>query len=172
MTECVHSHGDCGYVPAVEGQSCDCQPDENGEIVHTEGCGYVEAVAEVPCGHVCSEETGCVTKMLNCQHKHDVNCGFVEYSSEIPCNYTCSRCNDGSTFSADQEFGFATRTPVLTISGWREVTQISVGSNFGLRGTISTDCGIIEYVTGSILKSDGTVICTHTDTPETSTYDI
>ena len=40
VTECVHSHGDCGYVPAVEGHGCDCQPNENSEIVHTEGCGY------------------------------------------------------------------------------------------------------------------------------------
>ena len=77
VTECVHSHGNCGYVPPVEGHDCDCQPNENSEIVHTEGCGYEEAVAEVPCGPVCSEESGCITKVLNCQHQHDSACGGV-----------------------------------------------------------------------------------------------
>ena len=84
VAECVHTHGDCGYVPAVEGHGCECQPDENGEIVHTEGCGYVEAVEEVPCGHVCSEETGCIQKTLNCQHQHDSACGYAEAAAETP----------------------------------------------------------------------------------------
>ena len=92
VTECVHVHGDCGYVPAVEGQDCECQPDENGEIVHTDGCGYVEAVAEVPCGHVCSEESGCITKVLNCQHQHDSECGYVEGKEESPCTFMCEEC--------------------------------------------------------------------------------
>lgn len=92
VTECVHSHGDCGYVPAVEGHGCDCQPNENSEIVHTEGCGYEEAVAEVPCGHVCSEENGCITKVLNCQHQHDDSCGYVEEKAESFCTFLCEEC--------------------------------------------------------------------------------
>ena len=92
MTQCAHVHGDCGYVAAVEGHSCDCQPDENGEIVHTDGCGYVEAAAEIPCGHVCSEETGCVTKTLNCQHRHDDTCGYAEAAAETPCGFVCEEC--------------------------------------------------------------------------------
>ena len=92
MTQCAHVHGDCGYVAAVEGHSCDCQPDENGEIVHTDGCGYVEAAAEIPCGHVCSEESGCITKVLNCQHQHDAACGYVEAAAETPCGFVCEEC--------------------------------------------------------------------------------
>lgn len=92
MTQCAHVHGDCGYVVAVEGHSCDCQPDENGEIVHTDGCGYVEAAAEIPCGHVCSEESGCITKVLNCQHQHDAACGYVEAAAETPCGFVCEEC--------------------------------------------------------------------------------
>lgn len=92
VTECVHTHGECGYVPAVEGHACECQPDDNGEIVHTEGCGYVEAVAEVPCGHVCSEESGCITKVLTCQHQHDSECGYVEGKQESPCTFVCEEC--------------------------------------------------------------------------------
>lgn len=92
VTECVHVHGDCGYVPAVEGQDCECQPDENGEIVHSDGCGFVEAVAEVPCGHVCSEESGCIIKVLTCQHQHDSECGYVEGKEESPCTFMCEEC--------------------------------------------------------------------------------
>ena len=92
MTQCAHVHGDCGYVAAVEGHSCDYQPDENGEIVHTDGCGYVEAAAEIPCGHVCSEESGCITKVLNCQHQHDAACGYVEAAAETPCGFVCEEC--------------------------------------------------------------------------------
>ena len=94
VTACVHVHEDCGYVPAVEGHGCDCQPDENGEIVHTEGCGYVEALAEVLCGHVCSAESGCVTRELVCPHAHDGSCGYIAPTPEQPCTYVCQACAD------------------------------------------------------------------------------
>ena len=93
VTECAHVHDDtCGYVPAVEGHGCECQPDENGEIVHTEGCGYVEAAAEIPCGHICSEESGCVKQVLNCPHVHDDACGYAEATPESPCTFVCEDC--------------------------------------------------------------------------------
>ena len=103
VTECVHTHGECGYVPAVDGQNCECQPDENGEIVHTEGCGYVEAVEEVPCDHICSEESGCITKVLNCQHQHDDTCAYVEASEETPCAYVCEECEKEAAEKAAEE---------------------------------------------------------------------
>lgn len=350
VTACVHVHEDCGYVPAMEGHGCDCQPNDSGEIVHTEGCGYVEAAAEVPCSHVCSEETGCVTKVLNCQHQHDAACGYAEEAAETPCGFECEQCiqtslstsgnapimatfsseaystdypntwkNTGnqaydiaqialtqvgysetgtnhtkynewyygydqsaewcaifvswcanqagvstikkSTYAYPGDFGItaspfgslipqtgdivffenngklnygdvygydhvgivysvdntyiytvegnkgdkvqtrkylvstgaqenypstyiawigrpeyavsdANVFPTLSISGWRQPTQIAVGSNFGLRGTISTDCGVITSVVGAIRNSNGTIISSHTDTPGTSSYDI
>ena len=395
VTECVHTHGDCGYVPAVEGHDCDCQPDESGVVVHMDGCGFVEAVAEVPCNHVCSEETGCIRKVLNCQHQHDDTCGYAEKETIEPeeCetdpieepdaemfsfdaelmsstdSMTCekvtakvlqyksiieqwcsqngttkaywnkhirtgsSTCSiDGKTFYSDatayiksrlsagdytsyltatpcpgdshshskgtcysNEFGGAWQcngfanymnyivfgltkklsngsvtsgfesfnfvpgdiaiyskvgssdihfryiydvddtyvyyvagnddglcgirfrkmtiaearkgytttafrplsevyksaavdeasvrgtsgsgsgesiTPTLSISNWRDVTDLKPGSNFGLRGTISTDYGVITSVTGEILNSGGSVVLTHTDRPNTSTYNI
>ena len=126
VTKCVHVHGDCGYVPAVEGQSCDCQPDENGEIVHTEGCGYVEAVAEVLCGHVCSEETGCVTKELNCQHQHDTACGYVEEAVGSPCTFVCQECMSTTNESDSSEYN-EDELPVGTGVTWalRGVEQYS-----------------------------------------------
>ena len=63
-------------------------------------------------------------------------------------------------------------TPTLSISNWRDITDLDLGSNFGLRGTISTDCGVITSVTGSVHNSSGGVVLTHTDTPNTSTYNI
>lgn len=74
VTQCVHVHGDCGYVPALPGQ----------------GCGYVEPTAGVPCGHVCSVESGCVVVVSNCQHVHDASCGYVEGVAESPCTYQCA----------------------------------------------------------------------------------
>jgi len=45
---------------------------EDSVHVHDESCGYVEAVAEQPCGHV-----------------HDESCGFVEAVPEVPCDMDC-----------------------------------------------------------------------------------
>ena len=130
VTECVHTHGDCGYVPAVEGQSCDCQPDENGEIVHTEGCGYVEAAAEVPCDHVCSEETGCVTKALNCQHQHDAACGYAKETAETPCGFECADCAEGASDEpAPTEYYGSTATEADTTWGLRGASTFSLEGN-------------------------------------------
>ena len=103
VTACVHVHEDCGYVPAVEGHGCDCQPDENGEIVHTEGCGYVEALAEVLCGHVCSAESGCVTRELVCPHAHDGSCGYIAPTPEQPCAYACTECAEPGEDPSESE---------------------------------------------------------------------
>ena len=103
VTECVHTHGECGYVPAVEGQDCECQPDEHGETVHTDGCGYVEAVAEVPCGHTCSAESGCVTRELVCPHAHDGSCGYIAPTPEQPCTYACTECAEPGEDPSESE---------------------------------------------------------------------
>ena len=137
VTECVHSHGNCGYVPPVEGHDCDCQPNENSEIVHTEGCGYEEAVAEVPCGHVCSEESGCITKVLNCQHQHDDSCGYVEGKPESPCTFVCEECAK----EADQLFKEA-KTDEQT-----EKFQITFDTS---GGTILGECPE-SYTTGNTI---------------------
>ena len=64
---------------------------ENGEEVcvhhpvHTAECGYVEAVAEVPCKHLCEEEV--------CVHVHDEICGYVTAVEGSPCAFFCAECN-------------------------------------------------------------------------------
>ena len=95
---CEHhtSHtAECGYLAAVEGHECG--------HVHTEAC-YQEVTvcvhehddtcgdAEGTCGHVCSEETGCVIKTEACRHDHDGSCGYVAAAAEQPCAYVCQAC--------------------------------------------------------------------------------
>ena len=71
VSQCNHEHNDeCGYI---EGVSCECEPDENGEITHADGCGYVE-------GH-------------ECEHAHDENCGYLEkLVIDSPCTHSCELC--------------------------------------------------------------------------------
>lgn len=71
VSQCNHEHNDeCGYI---EGVSCECEPDENGEIIHIEDCGYVE-------GH-------------ECEHVHDENCDYLEkLVIDSPCTHSCELC--------------------------------------------------------------------------------
>lgn len=146
VTECVHTHGDCGYVPAVEGHDCDCQPDENGEIVHTDGCGYVEAVAETPCGHICSEETGCVTKALNCQHQHNAACGYAEAAAETPCGFVCEECAKKEALKNGLQ-----EIPVesVTITQEEELSEVLVGETLELTAVILPENATDKTVTWS-----------------------
>lgn len=89
---------ECRYSPAVEAHDCghehtdDCY-DTVTECVHThDDCGYVEAVAGVPCGHICSLESGCIQRVMNCQHQHDSECGYAEEKTESSCTYACEEC--------------------------------------------------------------------------------
>ena len=41
---------------------------------------------------MCSEESGCITKQLNCQHGHDEDCGYTPATAGTPCGYVCEIC--------------------------------------------------------------------------------
>lgn len=102
---CNHVHDEsCGYVAAVEGSPCthvhsdecytlktDCviAKDEQASENMSE-----EELAQTPIvlpsladDHVCTEESGCITKVLNCQHVHDTECGYVETVEPHDCNH-------------------------------------------------------------------------------------
>ena len=70
VTQCVHEH------------TAECYSDG---ILPAEG----EEKAADACTHVCSEESGCITKELNCPHVHDETCGYSEGS---PCTFDPSDC--------------------------------------------------------------------------------
>ena len=82
VTECVHEHTD------------ECYP-ETEETEESTGKGNAtpsDAGNREPslCTHVCSEESGCVTKVLDCHHEHDESCGYKEAQD---CGYVCEICN-------------------------------------------------------------------------------
>ena len=84
-------------------------------------------------------------------------------------NWICSdRCKSFSQKVDDKK-------PAVTISG--EVSPsgtLKQGSNFGLRGAITTDCGKITSVTGSILDSSGNTVSGQSKTymPNAASFDI
>ena len=73
---CTHAHGEDCYEVTTQ-----CVHS------HDESCYTDPAIMEAgeepdACAHVCAEETGCVTKALNCAHVHDSACG--EAAEEEP----------------------------------------------------------------------------------------
>ena len=73
---CTHAHGEDCYEVTTQ-----CVHS------HDESCYTDPAIMEAgeepdACTHVCAEETGCVTKALNCAHVHDSACG--EAAEEEP----------------------------------------------------------------------------------------
>ena len=78
-TPCTHEHTDDCYTLVTQ-----CVHE------HTAEC-YSDGIlpADDACTHVCSEESGCITKELNCPHVHDETCGYSEGS---PCTFDASDC--------------------------------------------------------------------------------
>ena len=95
---CEHhpAHDDeCGYTEGTAGTPCshehteDCYPQNS-----VSGNNATSSNADEPteCTHVCSEESGCITKQLNCQHEHDEDCGYTPATAGTPCGYVCEIC--------------------------------------------------------------------------------
>lgn len=96
---------ECGYVEAVPETPC--------SHVHTEDCWREEthcvyedmAQADLneeaaedissAAAHVCSEATGCVTKILDCQHQHDEECGYAPAVPGHLCEFVYTICAQG-----------------------------------------------------------------------------
>ena len=118
----------CGYTEGTEGSPCTYEHDEDcytlvTECVHehTAECYPAESVSEntatpsepeeaepSECTHECSEESGCMTKILDCKHEHKVNggeadregglgrdeaCGYVSATEGTPCTFVCEVCS-------------------------------------------------------------------------------
>lgn len=80
VTECVHEHtAEC--YPAESVSENTATPSEPEEAEPTE------------CTHVCSEESGCMTKTLDCKHTHNGTCGYVPATAGTPCTFVCEVCN-------------------------------------------------------------------------------
>ena len=42
---------------------------------------------------MCSEESECITEVLDCKHEHDEACGYTPATQGTPCTYVCEICN-------------------------------------------------------------------------------
>ena len=80
VTECVHEHTDECYPAEDSVSDNDATPSDAEEKEPTE------------CTHMCSEESGCITKELDCQHEHDGDCGYVAAVPGTPCAFVCEEC--------------------------------------------------------------------------------
>lgn len=86
---CSHEHTEECYTQAtkcVHKHTAECYSDG---ILPAEG----EEKTADSCSHQCSEESGCITKELNCNHEHDGSCGYVPATAGTPCTYDCQICN-------------------------------------------------------------------------------
>ncbi len=86
VTECVHAHTQECYPEEIPDDSA--QDEASGDEFPKGETG--NASAPERCGHVCSEESGCVVKILKCVHEHDDGCG---YAQAYDCTYQCDICS-------------------------------------------------------------------------------
>ena len=80
VTECVHEH------------TTECYPAESVSE-NTATPSEAEEAEPTACTHVCTEESGCITKALDCKHEHDEACGYVPATEGTPCTFACEVCN-------------------------------------------------------------------------------
>ena len=117
-TPCSHEHMDECYTSVticIHEHTPECYPATESESDDTDipsGAGMTEPTG---CTHVCSEESGCVKKELNCRHEHKVNggeadseCGYAPAVQGTPCTYVCEVCHPQDIGS---DFGSGAQTP-------------------------------------------------------------
>ncbi|MDO4265043.1 MAG: S-layer homology domain-containing protein [Eubacteriales bacterium] len=79
VTECVHAHTE------------ECYPEENASD-DTATSSEPEDAGPTECTHECSEESGCITEELDCEHEHDEVCGYAPAEPGSPCTFVCGEC--------------------------------------------------------------------------------
>lgn len=70
-----------GVVKAEEAQKDACTHEHTEQCYVMETNCVFEGDADVE-GHICTEQSGCITKVLRCPHVHDENCGYPVASKE------------------------------------------------------------------------------------------
>ena len=92
---CTHAHGQACYAPVtncVHTHTAECYPAESAPEDPAAPAEPAEA-EPTACAHVCREESGCITQVLNCQHAHDMACGYAPAVEGTPCGYVCELCH-------------------------------------------------------------------------------
>lgn len=62
--------------------------------------------------------------------------------------------------------------PVISISAQTTPDKLAVGANFGIRGIVSTSCGVLTEVKGMILSESGAVVQSGVYTPNAANHDL
>ena len=111
---------DCGYTEGTAGSPCTYEHTDDcyREVIncihkHDQDCYLQDSVSEddaTPsnaekrepenCPHICDEDSGCVTKKLDCRHEHDDACGYAPATKGTPCKYVCQICDPQDSGSA------------------------------------------------------------------------
>lgn len=129
-TPCNHEHTEDCYKlveNCIHEHTAECYPEEEGVSDHDATPSNTRTAEPTECTHVCSEETGCITKVLECPHEHKVNggeadregglghdadCGYTPGTEGSPCAFVCEICNKGVEELIDNAL------PVQTITAW------------------------------------------------------
>ena len=91
VTNCVHEHGESCYLETKSSVSGNNATPSNAEEREPKNCE-----------HICSEESGCITEKLNCQHEHDSDCGYSPAAEGTPCGYVCEICSAEDVTPSDE----------------------------------------------------------------------
>lgn len=150
--DCIHTlaHGlECAYVEAKEEIPCD----------HTHGeCAYAEAVSGGwSCGHVCTQDTGCVT--VNCAHEHGEDCGWQE---AVSCAYLTNGCEECKKSSPSGEDG--------SLEGLTEEETCVCETACGGDNGISPDCSVCLEDFWNCIHFVPTCTCAEKCTEETINF--
>ena len=114
---CTHGHTEDCYREVrrcVHEHTAECYP-ETDDVDDETTPANTKAASPTECTHRCDEESGCITKVLDCPHEkgeHDDSCG---YSEGTPCTYVCEICANGdNTIGGDETESDKPESPVCT----------------------------------------------------------
>lgn len=112
-TPCTHRHTEACYISVtkcIHVHDESCYPETDDSISGRDATpADAEKKEPTDCTHVCSEESGCITKKLNCRHTHkagggkddgegdDEACGYLPATKGTPCSYVCPICDPDQT---------------------------------------------------------------------------
>lgn len=163
---CAHEHTDECYkevTKCVHAHTEDCY-DDSEEIATGS-----EAREPVNCAHICDEESGCITKELDCQHEHDEDCRYAPVIPGTPCTFRCEECAAPAPQSAGQNRATpAFTSPDYLICGENGGLLDLAVSGFGptsytLSGTVPEGVSIQkDMLTWSLMVTSDTPVGQHT----------
>ena len=141
---CTHEHTEDCYTEAekcVHKHTAECYP-ETDDVDDEATPANTKAAEPTECTHICDEESGCITKVLDCPHEkgeHDDSCG---YSEGTPCTNVCEICANGDNTIGGNET--ESKGPEITACVCEELcTEDSVNGDCpvcGVAGADLTEC--------------------------------